>query len=429
MCRLSAFDFSTRALLNTISTLRYEENTLNNIARRKFLRFLAASPLLAASSSSRLLAATNSASEIDSYLIQSPEQALDVFDFRNLAKHTLPIAHYGYLATGTDGNETLRANRDAFDNYYLRPLRMVNTQHVDTQSRLFGTTMNSPIVIAPAGSQNAFHPDGELATARAARANGNLQILSNVSTRSLEDVVEARAEPVWFQLYPTNNWSVATKMIRRAEKTGANVLVLTVDLNSDSNRIMLGKYIRADSRDCSACHSASPNAMLERKPMYDDTGATLAGFDTSSMTWDFVKRLREITKMRIVIKGIVTAEDADNCVRHGVDAVYVSNHGGRAEASGRGAIDSLPEVVTAVGGKIPVLVDSGFRRGTDIFKALALGADAVCIGRPYLWGLASFGQAGVEKVLQMLDGELAMVMGQIGAKSIADIKPQHIAKS
>jgi (S)-2-hydroxy-acid oxidase len=215
-------------------------------------------------------------------------------------------------------------------------------------------------------------------------------------------------------------------MIKRAKKAGAKVVVLTVDLNADSNRVMLGQYIRADERDCTACHGAGPDDWLERKPMYSGTGATTAEFLTPGMTWEFLKRLKVTTSMKVVVKGIVTGEDAADCVRYGADAVYVSNHGGRAEASGWGALESLPEVVAAVDGKVPVLVDSGFRRGTDIFKALAMGADAVCLGRAYIWGLAAFGQPGVEKVLQMLSAELEMVMAQMGATEISDIGSQHI---
>jgi isopentenyl diphosphate isomerase/L-lactate dehydrogenase-like FMN-dependent dehydrogenase len=167
---------------------------------------------------------------------------------------------------------------------------------------------------------------------------------------------------------------------------------------------------------------------MERKPMYEGTGAVGADMDMSAMTWEYLARLREATSMKIVVKGIVTAEDAESCVSAGADAVYVSNHGGRAEASGWGAIESLPEVVAAVDGRVPVMIDSGFRRGTDIFKALALGADAVCIGRAYIWGLAAFGEAGVAKVLDMLDAELAMVMGQMGARSVSDIGLQHVGR-
>lgn len=398
---------------------------MSTVARRQFLNFLAASPLLATTAAGRLLAGDATALEGD--LISSADRALDVFDFRRVAEDVLPAAHYGYLATGTDGNETLHANRKAFERIYLRARRMVDTSSIDMRSNLLGEKLSSPIVLAPAGSQNAFHGEGELATARAARARGHLQMLSNVSTRSIEDVIAARGEPVWFQLYPTNDWAVAKKMLERAENAGARVVVLTVDLNSDSNRIMLSRYMRADDRDCSVCHDA-PDAWLDRKPMYEGTGATTAGFDTSAMTWEFVDRLKEASSMKVVVKGIVTAEDATDAVRHGVDAVYVSNHGGRAEASGWGALDSLPEVVSAVDGKVPVLVDSGFRRGTDIFKGLAMGADAVCIGRAYLWGLAAFGQAGVERVLEILNRELAMVMGQMGAATLSDIGPQHIGR-
>ena len=396
---------------------------MKTIARRQFLNFLAASPLVAAAGHSRLL---NADDGLPPFLIESPDDALDVFDLHSVAKNVLPTSHYGYLATGTDGNETLSANRKAFEDVYLRAMRMVDTSNIDTRTRLLGTKMNSPIAIAPVGSQNAFHADGELATAKAARTHGALQILSNVSTRSIEDVIAARGAPVAFQLYPTNRWATTSKMLKRAEDAGAEIVVLTVDLNSASNRVLQGQYSRTDGRDCSACHGAGEDDWLQRKPMYLGTGATSAEFDDSSMTWKFVERLKQSTSMRVVVKGIVTAEDAASCVQHGADAVYVSNHGGRAEASGWGALESLPEVVAAVDGAVPVLVDSGFRRGTDIFKALALGADAVCIGRAYIWGLAAFGQAGVERVLEMLNAELAMVMGQMGTPTLADIGRRHI---
>lgn len=398
---------------------------MKTIARRQFLNFLAASPLIAAAGHSRLLSA-NDGSILPQFLVQSPSEALDVFDLHDVAKSVLPTSHYGYLATGTDGNETLAANRKAFEKVYLRAMRMVDTQSIDTRTELLGTKLKSPIVIAPVGSQNAFHAEGELATARAARTHDTLQILSNVSTQSIEDVIAARGAPVGFQLYPTSKWSVASKMLKRAEEAGAEFVVLTVDLNSGSNRVLLGQYSRTDERDCSTCHGAGPDDWLQSKPMYSGTGATSAGFDNSSMTWKFVERLKKATTMKVVVKGIVTGEDAASCIRHGADAVYVSNHGGRAEASGWGALESLPEVLQAVNGAVPVFVDSGFRRGTDIFKALALGADAVCIGRAYIWGLAAFGQAGVEKVLEMLNAELRMVMGQMGTPSLADIGRQHI---
>jgi isopentenyl diphosphate isomerase/L-lactate dehydrogenase-like FMN-dependent dehydrogenase len=408
------------------------------LARRQLIQFLVASPLLAGLNPGRLLAdmvaggsASSSAGLAETLLspITVPGDALDVFDFQRVAEQVLPPAHYGYLATGTDGDETLHANRKAFDKLYLRAMRMVDTASVDTRLELLGRPLSSPIILAPVGSQRAFHADGELATARAARSRDHLQILSNVSTVSIEDVIAARGAPVWSQLYPTSNWSVTEKMIKRAEKAGAPVVVLTVDLHSNSNRVTMQRYIRLDKRDCSLCHDQTrEDAWLDRKPMYAGTGATTAEFDTPGMTWDFVKRLKDSTGMKVVIKGIVTAEDAQSAVQHGVDAVIVSNHGGRAEASGWATLDSLPEVVKAVDGAIPVMVDSGFRRGTDIFKALALGADAVCIGRAYIWALAAFGQPGVEKVLDILRAELAMVMGQMGTPALKDIGLNSIGR-
>ncbi len=398
--------------------------------RRQFLRYLAASPVLCASGAATSLAASGWEEGADDFQIDTPEDALDVFDFHTVAKHKLPTAHYGYLATGTDGNETLHANRTAFEDVYLRPMRMVDTRSIDTSTELLGTALKSPLLLAPVGSQNGFHADGEIATARAAGSRDHLQILSNVSTRSVEAVAAARGAPVWQQFYPVDDWSTAEKIIRRAENAGAPAIVLTVDLNGGSNRVMMRRYMRRDDRDCSSCHRDHPDAMFDRKPMYSDANATIAGLDAMArMTWEYVQRLRDATKMKVVVKGIVTAEDAESCVGYGVDAVYVSNHGGRAEASGRGAIASLPEVVAAVNGRVPVIFDSGIRRGSDIFKALALGADAVSVGRPYIWGLAAFGQAGVETVIDMLNAELAMVMSQMGTPSLADIGRQHVARS
>jgi isopentenyl diphosphate isomerase/L-lactate dehydrogenase-like FMN-dependent dehydrogenase len=412
--------------------------TKKSLARRQLTQFLAASPLFVGLNPGRLLAhmasdgsAGGSAGLADGLPgpIAAPDDALDVFDFQRVAEQVLPPAHYGYLATGTDGDETLQANRKAFDKLYLRALRMVDTANVDTRLDLLGQSLSSPIVLAPVSSQRGFHPEGELATARAARSRDHLQILSNLTTTSIEDVIAARGGPVWLQLYPTSNWSVAQKMVKRAEKAGAPVVVLTVDLHSGSNRLTMRRYIRKDTRDCSQCHDQTrEDSWLDRRPMYEGTGATTEEFDTPGMTWDYVERLKNSTGMKVVIKGIVTPEDAQSAVQHGVDAIIVSNHGGRAEASGWATVDSLPGVVKAVDGAVPVMVDSGFRRGTDVFKALALGADAVCFGRACMWGLAAFGQPGVEKVLDILRAELAMVMGQMGTPTLKDIGSNSIGR-
>ena len=367
-------------------------------------------------------------------LISAAEQALDVFDLRVTAERTLPPAHYGYIATGVDGDVTLRANRSAFDRLQIRNRRLVGVEDVSTETTLLGTAMETPILVMPTGSQRAFHPDGELATARAAASQKHLMMLSTVSTTSVEDVTAARGAPIWYQLYPTSRWEITQKLLRRAEGAGCPVVVLTVDLPVSSNRLSLSRWIKRDRRDCAQCHASgdsygSQNTTFTRKPMFDGTGLQDSDFNTPMLTWEFVDRLKAATPMKVVVKGIVTAEDAARCVSHGVDGIVVSNHGGRAEESGRGTIESLPEVVGAARGRVPVILDSGVRRGTDIFKALALGADAVGIGRPYLWGLGAFGQAGVEAVLRILRAELRTVMAIAGARTIAEIRDGRVVRS
>jgi len=383
--------------------------------RREFLKFLAGSPLLLWENEERL--------------IGSPAEALSVLEFEPLAKKLLPPAHYGYLASGVDGDVTLRANREAFGKIQVRPRRLVDVSRVDLSIELFGTRWETPIVLAPVGSQMAFHPEGELAVARAAKTKGHLQILSTMTTASVEDVTAARGAPVWYQLYPTAKWAVTEVLVRRAEAAGCPVLVLTVDIPVISFRETAARLARLDERDCSVCHEqgASTYFRVGRKPMFDGADTSgLRDLDAPALTWDFIDRLRGLTRMKILIKGIVTGEDARLAVDRGADGVVVSNHGGRAEESARGTIESLPEVVEAVGGRIPVLVDSGFRRGTDIFKALALGADAIAIGRPYVWGLAAFGQPGVEAVLEILKKELALAMRLFGATSIEGITRDYV---
>jgi isopentenyl diphosphate isomerase/L-lactate dehydrogenase-like FMN-dependent dehydrogenase len=381
-----------------------------NVYRREFLKFLAGSPLFLW--------------ENEEHLIGNPRDALSVFEFEPVAKKALPPAHYGYLASGVDDDLTLRANREAFAHIQIRPRRLVDVSKVDLAIELFGTRWETPIVLAPVGSQMAFHPEGEIAVARAAKAKGHLQILSTMTTASVEEVTAARGAPIWYQLYPTAKWAVTERLVRRADAAGCPVLVLTVDLPVISNRETASELARLDDRECGACHEleASTYFRVDRKPMFDglDTSG-LRDLDAPALTWDFIARLRSITNMKIVLKGIVTREDAKLAVDEGVDGILVSNHGGRAEESVRGTIESLPEVIEAVAGRIPVLIDSGFRRGTDIFKALALGANAVAVGRPYLWGLAAFGQPGVEAVLDILRKELALAMRLAGVTSIAGI--------
>ncbi|HUE85787.1 MAG TPA: alpha-hydroxy acid oxidase, partial [Vicinamibacterales bacterium] len=361
----------------------------------------------------------------------SPDQALNVFDFEAVARQRLPTAHLGYMATGTDDDETLEANREAFNRFQLRVRRLVDVRQIDMSVTLFGTAWPTPIILAPVGSLRAFDPDGERATARAAKAKNHLQILSTQTGTAVEDVIRAREAPVWFQLYATDQWSVTQGLVKRAQSAGCPVMVWTVDLQGGSNRETATRAARRDTRQCNSCHrpvtgpvgsSGMGTTLPGGRPMF--TGLDMSQVrSTQAMhaDWDFAKRLRDATSMKFLIKGIVTREDAELAVEHGVDGVIVSNHGGRGESSGRGTIESLVEVVEGVKGRIPVIVDGGFRRGTDIFKALALGASAIMIGRPYVWGLASFGQPGVEAVLDILQRELRMVMRQAGTVRVGDI--------
>jgi 4-hydroxymandelate oxidase len=405
------------------------------LARRRLLQYLAASPLLGGADAfaqevRRLPDPMVWSQRNLDKLIGSPREALDVLDFEPVAHKALPPAHFGYLASGVDDDATLRANREGFQKFQLRPRRLVDVGKIDTRMELFGETWNSPIVVAPTGSNRAFHEDGELAVSRAAKAGNHLTMLSTVATTSIEDAIEARGRPVWFQLYPTDKWEVAEAIARRAEKAGAGSIVVTVDVLARQNFETLYRMWRTDTRDCASCHGLGLKAFVQRKPAFD--GLDIGGVNSTghtTLTWSFIKRLRDTVKTRLLVKGLMTAEDARLAVDAGLDGIVVSNHGGRAEDSGRSTIDALPEILEAVGGRLPVLVDSGFRRGTDIAKALAMGARAVCVGRPYLWGLAAFGQPGVERVLGLLHGELRAVMMQLGAPSLKDLTPAMVRRA
>lgn len=276
---------------------------------------------------------------------------------------------------------------------------------------LYGARYPSPIVLNPVGSQKAFHKDGEVAVARAARARDHLMVLSTVATTSIEDAIAVRGGPVWFQLYHQSDWSLTKQMVQRAERAGAPAIAFTVDLLGGSNRETMVREARRDNR---------------RKPNLVGYRALPPQFEQGTPTWEFVDRLKQSTGMKVLLKGIVTGEDAALAVEHGVDGLFVSNYGGRAENSRRATITSLPEVVAGVQGRIPIICDGGFRRGTDVFKALALGATAAGIGRPYIWGLGAFGQDGVEAVLAVLRREFEVTMKQSGTTTVAQIGMRHI---
>ena len=409
-----------------------------NTSRRQFLKFLSASPVFAGTAFAEGPAAGVKLPDPIMWaplrtdaLIKSPREAINVFDFEPVARATIPPAHFGYMASGIDDEVTLRANREDFLKFQLRPRRLVDVSKVDMSVDLLGTKYPTPIIIAPVGGQQSFHPEGEVAVAKAARAGNHLQILSTSTNIGVEEVTAARGAPVWYQLYATNKWDVAKAMVQRAENAGCPVVAVTVDRSGGRNQETLFRLIPSDARDCNGCHERGSLATnLKRRAMYRDLDISgLTNTQSSAMTWDFLKHLRDTTKMKMVLKGILAHEDAKLADEAGIDAIIVSNHGARSEDSGRSTIDALPEIVAAVNGRMPVLVDSGFRRGTDIVKALCMGASAVCIGRPYVWGLGAFGQAGVERVLELLRIELYAAMQQVGAPSIKHLVPGMVRRA
>ncbi len=408
--------------------------------RRQLLTWLAASPLLALAGNQNVFAedakelVRNFTKRPDPMvwapntpldLISNPKEAINIFDFEAVAFTKVPPAHFGYMTSGIDDEVTLRANRTSFLKYQLRPRRLRDVSRIDTSITLFGTRWKSPIIIAPTGGNKAYDPEGEVAVARAARAGGFLNILSNSGASTIEEVIAARQGEVWFQLYATSSPEVAKQVIRRVEKAGAPVLEITVDRNGGRNQESLARLRRLDPRNCAGCHVNGVGS-VQGRPNYNGINMTGVNMQSSNMTWDFIKQVRDTTKMKIILKGIVTEEDAQLCLKYGVDGIHVSNHGGRSEDGGRGSIECLPEVVKVAKGKVPILFDSGVRRGSDVFKALALGATAVCVGRPYLWGLGAFGQPGVERVMEILQTEFTGVMQQMGAPNIAAIEESMI---
>ena len=407
-------------------------------SRRHFLQFLAASPFYASGTLAAFAAETPSRlpdpmvwapRDLD-HLIATPKEASSVFDFEPVMHKNVPPGHFGYMASGIDDEVTLRANREGFLKFQLRPRRLVDVSKVDMSTDILGVKYATPIIVAPTGGHKAYHADGEVGVAKAAKSGDHLMILSTQASTSIEDVTAARGQPIWYQLYASNKFEVAKHHVQRAEKAGALAVAVTVDRSGGRNQETLARLQRTDPRKCADCHDNSTlaNAQIS-KPMYDGVDLSgLTNIQSSSMSWDYIKRLRDVTKMKIVLKGILAFEDAKIAADSGIDAIIVSNHGGRADEAGRSTIDSLPEIIEAAG-SMPVLIDSGFRRGTDIVKALCMGAKGVAVGRPYLWGLGAFGEPGVERVLELLRVELRAAMQQVGAPSLKQLVPTMVRRA
>ena len=353
-------------------------------------------------------------------IVESPEQAINVWDFERVAHANNLPEHWAYIHMGVDDFETRKANREGFQRLMLRPRRLgQDVTKLDTSVQLFGRRWETPLFLCPVAALEAYHTEGESGAARAARARGILQIQSNQSSQSYEAISEARGEPHWFQIYTVPDWDVNKRLIQKVSAAGCPALVWTIDLLGGSNRELSRRAQGSQAYDRPLCQNCHNHKAGYQRPMR--RGLEGPPGPRPPYTWDYVKRLKDATTMKVLLKGIVTREEAELAVEHGADGVFVSNHGGRAENSLRSTIESLPEVVAGVRGRVPVLIDSGVRRGADIFKALALGADAVGIGRPYVWGLGAFGQQGVDKVIELILDEFRMTMRQTRTTSIEQI--------
>jgi 4-hydroxymandelate oxidase len=356
-----------------------------------------------------------------------PSLPLNLREYEDVARARLPEMVYGYYAGGADDEITLAANRSAYGGIFLRPRVLVDVSAIDTSAELLGERLALPVLLAPTAFQRLAHPEGERATARAARAAGTLLVASTLSTTTVEDTARAAPGPLWFQLYVYRDRGLSRELVERAQAAGCRALCLTVTLPVAGNR----------ERDARSGFALPPRLEmanftgLDQADFPGTAGSGLAAFVAQqfdpSLTWEAVEWLRTVSDLPVLVKGVVTPEDASLAVERGAAGIIVSNHGGRQLDTAEPTVLALPRVVEAVADRAPVLVDGGIRRGTDVLKALALGARAVLIGRPYLWGLAADGQAGVERVLALLRAELERAMALTGKPTLRDIDRSVLA--
>jgi isopentenyl diphosphate isomerase/L-lactate dehydrogenase-like FMN-dependent dehydrogenase len=350
------------------------------------------------------------------------DQLVEIGDFEAAARDQLSKMAYDYYASGANDQVTLRENRAAFERILLSPKMLVDVSRIDLTTSVLGMPLNAPFMIAPTAFQRMAHRDGELATARAAHAQGIAMTLSTIASTSLEDVAAEAPEIRWFQVYVFKDRGVTRRLVQRAEAAGYKALALTVDTPKFGRRY-------ADVRNkfhlppgITVANFA--DAGLEQLgQVFGESG--LAAYSASlfdpTLTWKDVEWLKSITTLPVLVKGVLRADDAVLAMEHGAAGIIVSNHGGRQLDTVCASIDALPRIAEAVNGRVPLLLDGGVRRGTDVLKALALGAQAALIGRPILWGLAVAGQAGVEKVLTILRDEIELAMMLAGVAKVSDI--------
>ena len=334
-------------------------------------------------------------------------ELVNVFDYKKLAQSRMAPPLWEYFQGGSDDEVTMRDCRAAFERIKMRPRVLVDVATIDMRSLVLGTPVSMPLLVAPMALQCIAHPEGECATAQAAGKAGTVMIASTVATRSIEEIAQAASGPLWFQLYVYPTLKVAESLVRRAEDAGYRAIVLTVDLPALGNR-----------------EKERRNNFTIPPPPYQEAnfiGIEKVGQEWVALTWESLTWLRSITSLPIILKGILIEEDARLAVEHGVEGIVVSNHGGRQLDTAIPSIEALPEIVEAVAGRCEVYFDGGIRRGTDILKALALGARAVLIGRPVLWGLAVNGAEGAYHVLELLRKELELAMALSGRPTLASI--------
>jgi isopentenyl diphosphate isomerase/L-lactate dehydrogenase-like FMN-dependent dehydrogenase len=351
------------------------------------------------------------------------------------ARAAMPEGNFGYIAGGAGSESTLRANLEAFDRYRLRPKMLRGNAKRDLAIEVLGTRSAAPFFLAPVGVLSIAHADGEVACARAAAANGVPFILSSAATATIEQVAEAMGDaPRWFQLYWINDRDVCASFLARAEASGYSAIVMTLDtmtLGWRPRDLRLAYLPFIEGQGCGQFFSDPVfRSRLAATPEDDPLTAAatmLSTFPNLGLTWDDLDWLRAQTSLKLLVKGVLTAEDAQEAVRRGVDGIVVSNHGGRQVDGAVASLDALVEVREAVGPEFPLLVDGGIRRGSDVVKALALGADAALLGRPYAYGLAAGGQDGVDEVIRQLLAETDLTLALVGGRSVAELDRSWIA--
>ncbi len=359
--------------------------------------------------------------------VPAMEELVNAFDFEAVAFAKLPRDAYDYTALGVEDEFTLRRNRQAFEWVELIPKGMVDANSVVTATEVLGTQMAFPIMIAPTASHLSLHPEGEMGTHKGATAASNTPyIISNNASFPVDKIAKAATGPLWFQLYPKETLEDNRELIEIAQDNGCKAIVLTYDgaagnsTTGPRERALHDRHLGSNrlEQDASNGGDKTRAAQGRRPPRARKYGLAGSGI---GLDWKWVDSVRAVTKVPFLTKGILTGEDAAACVEHGVNGIVVSNHGGRAMDYGPATLEVLAEVVDGTRGRIPVLVDGGFRRGTDVLKALALGAKAVCLGRVPRWGLAAYGAAGSQCILEIVQGELVMAMAATGRPTLASI--------